>query len=131
MAHYLGDTPFDDRNTPRDHFITAVLSLGEGYHNFHHEFPSDYRNAIKFYQYDPTKWLIKFLSYFGITHHLKKFPENEIKKGQIIMKQKRLEEEKGKINWGKPLDELPIYTFEECKSDTLIYLFTYSITIII
>ncbi|CAG8455985.1 13530_t:CDS:10 [Dentiscutata erythropus] len=113
LAHYLGDTPFDDRHTPRDHFITAFFSLGEGYHNFHHEFPGDYRNAIRFYQYDPTKWLIKTLSYFGIVHHLKTFPENEIKKGQIIMCQKKLDYEKKTIDWGKPLDQLPIYTYEE------------------
>ncbi|RIB22526.1 omega9 fatty acid desaturase [Gigaspora rosea] len=113
LAHYFGDMPFDDRHTPRDHFITAILSLGEGYHNFHHEFPMDYRNAIKIYQYDPTKWLIKFLSYFGFTHHLKTFPDNEIKKGQIMMKQKKLDEEKLKLNWGVPLDQLPIFTFDE------------------
>ena len=29
--------PFDDRNSPRDHVITALVTLGEGYHNFHHE----------------------------------------------------------------------------------------------
>lgn len=33
----LGDQPFDDKNSPRDNFITALLTLGEGYHNFHHE----------------------------------------------------------------------------------------------
>ncbi|CAG8669311.1 24004_t:CDS:2 [Racocetra persica] len=113
LAHYLGDTPFDDRRTPRDHFITAILSLGEGYHNFHHEFPMDYRNAVKFYQYDPTKWLIKLLSYFGATHHLKKFPENEIHKSMVVMKQKKLDREKSKLDWGVPLDKLPIYTFEQ------------------
>ncbi|CAG8548898.1 6118_t:CDS:2 [Acaulospora morrowiae] len=113
IAHYLGDTPFDDRHSPRDHFITAILSLGEGYHNFHHEFPMDYRNAIKFYQYDPTKWLIKLLSYFGLTKHLKKFPENEIKKCHLIMKQKKLDDEKAKLDWGTPLNQLPIYTYEE------------------
>lgn len=113
LAHYLGDTPFDDRNTPRDHFITAILSLGEGYHNFHHEFPMDYRNAIKFYQYDPTKWLIKILSYVGITYDLKKFSENEIRKGQIIMLEKKLNEEKEKLDWGKPLDQLPVITYEK------------------
>jgi stearoyl-CoA desaturase (delta-9 desaturase) len=47
FAHWLGDQPFDDRNSPRDHIITAILTLGEGYHKFHHEFPSDYRNAIE------------------------------------------------------------------------------------
>lgn len=41
LAHWLGDQPFDDRNTPRDNMITALVTLGEGYHNFHHEFPSD------------------------------------------------------------------------------------------
>ena len=47
LAHWLGDTPFDDKHTPRDHFITALCTVGEGYHNFHHQFPMDYRNAIK------------------------------------------------------------------------------------
>jgi stearoyl-CoA desaturase (Delta-9 desaturase) len=116
LAHYFGDHTFDDRRSPRDHFITAILSLGEGYHNFHHEFPQDYRNAIKFYQYDPTKWLIRFLSYFGLTRHLKKFPDNEIKKGMILMEQKKLDERKFLIQWGKEISKLPVFTFEECKS---------------
>ncbi|KAF9134976.1 hypothetical protein BGW39_005273, partial [Mortierella sp. 14UC] len=36
LAHWLGEGPFDDRHSPRDHFITAFVTLGEGYHNFHH-----------------------------------------------------------------------------------------------
>lgn len=40
LAHYLGEAPFDDKRTPRDHFVTALITLGEGYHNFHHEFPN-------------------------------------------------------------------------------------------
>ena len=50
IAHYLGDQPFDDRHSPRDHFITALLTLGEGWHNFHHEFLSDWRNGIHWHQ---------------------------------------------------------------------------------
>lgn len=113
LAHYLGDTPFDDKHTPRDHFITAFMTLGEGYHNFHHEFPQDYRNAIRFYQYDPTKWLIKFASLFGLTSNLKRFPENEVRKGMVIMKQKTLDKEKASLDWGTPINELPVLTFEE------------------
>jgi stearoyl-CoA desaturase (delta-9 desaturase) len=56
LAHWLGESPFDDKHSPRDHLITALCTIGEGYHNFHHQFPMDYRNAIKWYQYDPTKW---------------------------------------------------------------------------
>ena len=33
LAHWLGDAPFDDKHTPRDHFITALVTVGEGYHN--------------------------------------------------------------------------------------------------
>jgi stearoyl-CoA desaturase (delta-9 desaturase) len=81
FAHWLGDQPYDNKHTPRNHIFTALLTLGEGYHNFHHrvllfsfyltlflaymsllppflEFPQDFRNAIKFWQYDPTKWFI-------------------------------------------------------------------------
>ncbi|CAH1755987.1 5974_t:CDS:2 [Entrophospora sp. SA101] len=115
LAHFLGETTFDDRRSPRDHFLTAIFTLGEGYHNFHHEFPMDYRNAIKFYQYDPTKWLIKLLSYFELTHHLKKFPDNEINKGKLLMKQKKLDDAKKDLYWGIPLSQLPVYTFDEFK----------------
>ncbi|CAG8471029.1 5448_t:CDS:2 [Ambispora leptoticha] len=113
LAHYLGDTTYDDKHTPRDHFITAILTMGEGYHNFHHEFPQDYRNAIRFYQYDPTKWLIKFCSWFGLSTHLKRFPDNEVAKGQLFMQQKKLDAKRRTLNWGVPLEKLPIFTFEE------------------
>lgn len=32
LAHWLGDAPFDDKHTPRNHFITALVTNGEGYH---------------------------------------------------------------------------------------------------
>ena len=39
------------------------MTYGEDFHNFHHQFPNDYRNVIHFYRYDPTKWIIKIISY--------------------------------------------------------------------
>jgi stearoyl-CoA desaturase (delta-9 desaturase) len=46
LAHWIGEQPFDDRRSPRDHVLTALVTMGEGYHNFHHEFPSDYRKLF-------------------------------------------------------------------------------------
>lgn len=46
LAHWIGEQPFDDRRSPRDHVLTALVTMGEGYHNFHHEFPSDYRKSL-------------------------------------------------------------------------------------
>lgn len=110
LAHFWGDAPFADEHSPRDSILTAVLTLGEGYHNFHHEFPSDYRNAIRFYQYDPTKWLIWGLSLIGQTYDLRIFSENIVKQGQVQMKQKQLEKISEKIDWGTPIDKLPVIT---------------------
>ncbi|KAF9326841.1 hypothetical protein BGZ91_001762 [Linnemannia elongata] len=121
LAHWLGEGPFDDRHSPRDHFITAFMTLGEGYHNFHHQFPQDYRNAIRFYQYDPTKWVIATCAFFGLASHLKTFPENEVRKGQLQMIEKRVLEKKTKLQWGTPIADLPVMSFEDyrhaCKND--------------
>jgi stearoyl-CoA desaturase (delta-9 desaturase) len=113
LAHYLGDAPFDDRHTPRDHFITALVTLGEGYHNFHHEFPSDYRNALKWFQYDPTKLLISFFKKLNLAYNLKEFPNNEIDKGRYTMARKELDKFGQTITWPKGNSELPIISFEE------------------
>ncbi|KZV81110.1 delta 9-fatty acid desaturase [Exidia glandulosa HHB12029] len=112
LAHWIGETPFDDKHTPRDHFLTALVTIGEGYHNFHHEFPSDYRNAIKWFQYDPTKWFIKACQLVGLASQLKKFPDNEIKKGQLTMELKKMREIQDKIVWPSSSNDLPVVSWE-------------------
>ncbi|KAK7470018.1 stearoyl-CoA 9-desaturase [Stygiomarasmius scandens] len=113
LAHWLGETPFDDKHTPRDHMITAFVTVGEGYHNFHHQFPMDYRNAIKWYQYDPTKWFIWVASLFGLASHLKVFPSNEINKGVLTMQLKRLRETQEGIEWPSESRDLPVVGWDD------------------
>jgi stearoyl-CoA desaturase (delta-9 desaturase) len=67
----------------------AVFSYGEGYHNYHHYFPTDYRNGIRWFHFDPTKWLIKTLSYVGFTNDLKKVPEKLINQAKLEMQMKK------------------------------------------
>lgn len=113
LAHWLGDQPFDDRNSPRDHLITALVTLGEGYHNFHHEFPSDYRNAIEWWQYDPTKWAIAFWKMTGLAYDLKQFRSNEIEKGRVQQLQKKLDQKRATLDWGTPLEQLPVVDWDD------------------
>ncbi|EKG10516.1 Cytochrome b5 [Macrophomina phaseolina MS6] len=113
LAHWIGEQPFDDRNSPRDHWITALATLGEGYHNFHHEFPSDYRNAIEWWQYDPTKWFIWAWKQMGLASDLKQFRTNEIEKGRLQMSQKQLDRKRAQLDWGVPLDKLPVISWDE------------------
>ncbi|KAF2836086.1 hypothetical protein M501DRAFT_1007573 [Patellaria atrata CBS 101060] len=113
LAHWLGDQPFDDRNSPRDHVLTALVTLGEGYHNFHHEFPSDYRNAIEWWQYDPTKWFIWTMKKLGLAYDLKQFRSNEIEKGRVQQLQKKLDQKRATLDWGVPLDQLPVIEWDD------------------
>ncbi|KAH7322374.1 delta-9 fatty acid desaturase [Stachybotrys elegans] len=115
LAHWLGEQPFDSKHSPRDHLITAIITLGEGYHNFHHEFPSDYRNAIKWYQYDPTKWAIAMWERLSLASHLQKFPHNEIEKGRVQQLEKKLDERRSSLDWGVPLSQLSAWEWQEYK----------------
>jgi len=113
LAHYLGDKTYSDLHTAFDSFVTAVLTLGEGYHNYHHEFPADYRNGIQVYHYDPTKWLIRGLSLLGLTYNLRFMSNQEIEKAKLQMKYRTLHTEQANLQFGRNFNDLPVLTMIE------------------
>ena len=74
FAHAVGSRPFSRRSSARDSFFVALVTLGEGYHNFHHCFPMDYRNGVRWYHLDPTKWFVWAMSKVGLTWDLRRTP---------------------------------------------------------
>ncbi len=58
LAHFWGVQPYSREHSAVNNFFIAWLTFGEGYHNYHHTFPSDYRNGFRWYQFDPSKLLI-------------------------------------------------------------------------
>ncbi len=72
VCHVFGKRVYSFEQTGRDNWFTALFTYGEGFHNFHHQFPLDYRNGIRFYDYDPTKWLIWLFYRMGLASDLKK-----------------------------------------------------------
>lgn len=118
LAHWLGDATFDSKHSPRDNWITALVTVGEGYHNFHHQFPSDTRNGIRWYHYDPTKWLIFALAKVGLAYNLKFFPENEIRKGRLQMQLRAMHQEQSTIAFPQDISTLPIVTWDEFEEES-------------
>lgn len=90
FAHMLGKQPYSDKNTARDSFVTALLSMGEGYHNFHHTFPSDYRNGVRAHQFDPTKWILRTLEITGLARNLRRTPQPVVVRARLRMDERRL-----------------------------------------
>lgn len=71
-AHIFGTREFDGTISAADNWFGNILTNGEGFHNFHHRFPNDYRNGIRRHDWDPNKWLIFGLSKLGLTWDLKR-----------------------------------------------------------
>jgi stearoyl-CoA desaturase (Delta-9 desaturase) len=84
LAHTLGARDYDRSTSARDHFITALFTFGEGYHNFHHRFENDYRNGVRPWHFDPTKWLIFSLSCIGAARNLRRAPADKIERARQL-----------------------------------------------
>ena len=83
LAHMWGSQPYTDGNTARDNAVVALLTYGEGYHNFHHMFAHDYRNCLRWWQWDPSKWFISGMSLVGLTRNLKRVPWFKIQRALL------------------------------------------------
>lgn len=96
LCHMVGRRPYSREHSARDSPIMAVLAFGEGYHNYHHSFPFDYRNGVKVWQFDPAKWTIFLLSKVGLARELRRAPEAAVLKAKIEVQfekaKERLEE---------------------------------------
>jgi len=89
LAHMVGRQPYSDGDTSRDSWWLALLTYGEGYHNFHHKFQADYRNGVRWFQWDPSKWLILAADKAGLAWKLNRTPPLSILRARLAMDLKR------------------------------------------
>lgn len=107
IAHWAGQQPFSSRITARDNPVIGLLALGEGYHNFHHEFPTDYRCGIRWYDLDMTKWVIRLLATVGLATHLHTVSDVVIQSCREPHRGSRLETK------SSPCDDVPVISWED------------------
>lgn len=98
ICHFIGNKPYSTKITARDSWFVAFLTHGEGYHNFHHKFQYDYRNGIKWYHWDPTKWTIQILEKLKMASHLRTVSQFDILKAQMAVKLEMLEKKNQAID---------------------------------
>ena len=89
LAHTWGSKFYSKEQSAADNWLIAFATFGEGYHNYHHVFPSDYRNGLRWYHFDPAKLFIYGLHKIGLTKNLKKMPSSVIKK-RLVLEDKKL-----------------------------------------
>jgi stearoyl-CoA desaturase (delta-9 desaturase) len=83
LAHALGEPIYNAEVSARDNWLVAMLTLGEGYHSFHHRFPADFRNGIRWYHWDPAKWFIGGLKGMGLAGDLITTPPPQVEQARM------------------------------------------------
>ena len=71
LCHLVGKRRFSTDDHSRNNWFVAILTLGEGWHNNHHHYPSSARQGFKWYEYDLSYYILKTLSVFGIVWDLR------------------------------------------------------------
>ncbi|KAL0274797.1 UNVERIFIED_CONTAM: hypothetical protein PYX00_002836 [Menopon gallinae] len=105
VAHMYGMRPYDKHISPTENLAVSIAALGEGWHNYHHVFPYDYRTGeLGNYKLNPTTGFIDFFAKLGWAYDLKTVPPE-------LIKRKKKRSGDGSVIWGwgdrdMPKDEL-------------------------
>lgn len=91
LCHWVGRQPYSTQCSARDSALMALFTFGEGYHNYHHRFQHDYRNGVKWWHFDPTKWAIWTLDKLGLVRRLRRVPEEQVVLAQVTEARLRLD----------------------------------------
>ncbi|XP_071953130.1 stearoyl-CoA desaturase 5-like [Antedon mediterranea] len=70
-AHIWGNRPYDENINPAENIFVAGLTVGEGWHNYHHTFPQDYRAGELGWRVNPTTIFLDFMAKLGLAYDLK------------------------------------------------------------
>lgn len=108
VCHVFGKRTYSDKQSACDNWFTALFTYGEGFHNFHHQFPLDYRNGVRYYHYDPAKWLIRLLEWMGLAWDLKRIPDQKILQYRLREEERRMHKQANDASLLKPLSDLVV-----------------------
>lgn len=100
LAHMWGTQPYTDENSARDNHFLALITYGEGYHNYHHLFQSDYRNGIRWWHLDINKWFISTCALLGLVKNRKRTPAFKVLRAKLNMEFKRAQQKLERIQDG-------------------------------
>ncbi len=84
ICHLIGTRPYLTHDQSANHPVCAFFTLGEGWHNNHHAFPTSARHGLAWWEVDMTYWVIRALQSLGLAWDVK-YPDT-----QALEKKRRL-----------------------------------------
>jgi stearoyl-CoA desaturase (delta-9 desaturase) len=74
ICHFFGSRRFETDDESTNVFWLALPSLGEAWHHNHHAFPQSAFHGLRWYELDPSGWLILSLERVGLAWDVVKVP---------------------------------------------------------
>ncbi len=84
MAHVIGKQRYVTGDDSRNNWWLALITLGEGWHNNHHHYMSSTRQGFRWWEIDPTYYVLKMLSWVGIVWDLRDPPPEVVRNEQRL-----------------------------------------------
>jgi stearoyl-CoA desaturase (delta-9 desaturase) len=78
LAHVSGRKRYVTGDDSRNNWLLAVFTMGEGWHNNHHAFQSSVRQGFRWWEIDPTFYILKALSWVGVVWDLRMPPKQVV-----------------------------------------------------
>jgi stearoyl-CoA desaturase (delta-9 desaturase) len=74
VAHLFGRRRYGTDDTSRNSLLVALFTMGEGWHNNHHHYPASARQGFFWWEFDPTYYILRVMSWVGLVHELRRPP---------------------------------------------------------
>ncbi len=71
FAHIFGDKPYSTEHTSANNHLLSIFTCGEGYHNYHHSYPKDFKTSENLFCFNLTGWIIFILYKLKLATNLK------------------------------------------------------------
>lgn len=84
LAHVRGRKRYVTGDDSRNNWLLAIFTMGEGWHNNHHAYQSSVRQGFRWWEFDPTYYILRMLSWVGIVWDLKTPPANVLHNEQRL-----------------------------------------------
>lgn len=74
LSHVYGSQRYDTGDDSRNNWLLALITMGEGWHNNHHYYPSSARMGFRWWEVDMTHLILQALAAAGLVWDLKEPP---------------------------------------------------------
>src|ERR1700720_2468435 len=88
VNHLFGSRRFDTIDESRNNVVTAILAVGEGWHNNHHRYQRAARNGFYWWELDLTWYAIRAMAAVGLVWDIQWVPTRIYEEARIVKAQR-------------------------------------------